>query len=175
LRNETVFVGGADPFLTGSVRENIACGRPEYSLQDVTAAAKQVHASKFVLDLPQGYETVIGEHGEQLDAGQSFRLGLARAVLRNPALMIVEEPLAALDEDTKALLDDAYNRVVRNRTVIFLPSRLSTIKRCDRVVVLHQGRVEAVGPHSELVRTSQLYRHWEYLRFNAISRELVTR
>lgn len=175
LRAETVYVGGSDPLITGTVRENISCGRSDHSLQDVMAAAKQVHASKFILDLPQGYETMLGEHGEQLDAGQSFRLGLARAMLRDPALLIIEEPIAPLDEDTKALLDDAYNRIFRDRTVIVLPSRLSTIKRADRVVLLHQGRVDSIGPHADLVRTSQLYRHWEYLRFNAISREVTGR
>jgi ABC-type multidrug transport system fused ATPase/permease subunit len=171
LRAETIYVGGADPFLTATVRENITGGRPEFSLQDVTAAAKQAHASKFILDLPQGYETMIGEHGEQLDAGQSFRLGLARGILRDPALLIIEEPTEPLDEDTKSLLDDAYNRILRGRTVVFVPWRLSTIKRCDLVVLLHEGKVEAVGPHSELVRTNVLYRHWEYVRFNTVGRQ----
>ena len=175
LRAETVYVGGSDPLMTGTVRENIACGRADHSLQDIMAAAKQVHASKFILDLPQGYETMLGEHGEQLDPGQSFRLGLARAMLRDPALLIIEEPAAQLDEDTKALLDDAYNRIFRDRTVILLPSRLSTVKRADRVVLLHQGRVDSIGPHAELARNSQLYRHWEYLRFSAMSREVTGR
>ncbi|WP_166828784.1 ABC transporter transmembrane domain-containing protein [Thalassoroseus pseudoceratinae] len=175
LRAETVYVSGSDPLMTGTVRENIACGRSDHSLQDVMAAAKQVHASKFILDLPQGYETMLGEHGEQLDPGQSFRLGLARAMLRDPALLIIEEPVAQLDEDTKALLDDAYNRIFRDRTVILLPSRLSSVKRADRVVLLHNGRVDSIGPHAELASTSQLYRHWEYLRFSAMSKEVTSR
>jgi ATP-binding cassette, subfamily B, bacterial len=166
LRAEAVYVGGSDPFFTGTVRENVSCGNDGYSLPDVTEAAKQVHANKFILNLPQGYETVVGEHGEQLDAGQSFRLGLARAVLRKPALLIIDEPTEPLDEDTKSLLDDAYNRVVHDRTVIFLPARLSTVRRADAIVFIHRGKVEAVGTHADLVRTSPLYRHWEYLRFN---------
>lgn len=170
LREETVYVGGADPFLTGTVRENICCGRDDYTLQDATGAAKLVHANKLILDLPQGYETVIGEHGEQLDTGQAFRLGLARAALRKAAVIIIEEPEETFDEDTKALLDDAYSRLSQQATLIFLPSRLSTIKRADRVVLLHQGRVEAIGSHFELVKNSQLYRHWEYVCFNAIGR-----
>ncbi|HUG92473.1 MAG TPA: ABC transporter ATP-binding protein [Planctomycetaceae bacterium] len=166
LRAEAVYVGGADPFFTGTVRENISCGNDGYSLPDVTDAAKQVHANKFILNLPQGYETVVGEHGEPLEAGQSFRLGLARAILRKPALLIVEEPTEPLDDDTKSLLDDAYNRVVHDRTVLFLPARLSTVRRTDQIVFVHRGKVEAVGSHADLVRTSALYRHWEYLRFN---------
>lgn len=170
LRAETIFVGAADPFFTGTVRENICAGNNEYSLQDATAAAKQAHANKFILDLPQGYETVLGEHGEQLDAGQGFRLGLARAILRNPALMIIEEPGEALDNDTKTMLDDTYNRTTRGRTTIFLPTRLSTVRRTDLVVLLHRGKVEAIGSHAEVVKSSEAYRHWEYLRYNTFRR-----
>jgi ABC-type multidrug transport system fused ATPase/permease subunit len=176
LRAETMFVGQSDPFFTGTVLENITCGSGDYSLQEITEASKQTHAHNFILKLPQGYETVLGEHGEQLDAGQAFRLGLARAVLRDPALMIIAEPSETMDEDTKSLLDDAYNRITRNRTVIFLPSRLSTLRRADHIVLLHQGKVEAVGTYATLVRKSALYRHWEYMRFSEFSRqqELVT-
>lgn len=170
LRAETIFVGAADPFFTGTVRENICAGNKEYSLQDATAAAKQAHANKFILDLPQGYETVLGEHGEQLDVGQGFRLGLARAILRNPALMIVEEPGETLDNDTKSMLDDTYNRITRGRTTIFLPTRLSTVRRTDLVVLLHRGKVEAIGSHAEVVKASEAYRHWEYLRYNTFRR-----
>jgi ATP-binding cassette subfamily B protein len=138
----------------------------------VTEAAKKTHAHNFILRLQQGYETVLGEHGEQLDAGQAFRLGLARAVSRNPALMIIDEPDDALDADAKSLLDDAYNRITRDRTVLFLPTRLSTLRRADRIVVIHRGRVEAIGPYSHLVKESPLYRHWEYVRFNEFRHEL---
>ncbi len=166
LRLEAVYVGGTDPFFTGTVRENICCGANTYSSQQVTDAAKQTHAHNFVLKLPQGYETVLGEHGEQLDAGQGFRLGLARAMLRSPALMIVSEPESVLDDDTKTMLDDTYKRICTNRTVLFLPTRLSTVRRCDQVVLIHQGKVSAIGPHTELLQTSPLYRHWDYVHFN---------
>jgi ATP-binding cassette, subfamily B, bacterial len=172
LRAETVYVGGADPFFTGTVAENIICSHSSYTLPDVTEAAKTAHAHNFILKLPQGYETVIGEHGERLDPGQGFRLGLARAVVRDPAIMIIEEPLEAMDDDTKSLLDDSYNRIVRDRTVIFLPSRLSTLRRADTVVFLHHGTVESQGSYAELVKGSSLFRHWEYIRFNQFRREL---
>ncbi|MGE3317037.1 MAG: ABC transporter ATP-binding protein [Planctomycetaceae bacterium] len=171
LRAEAVFVGGSDPLFTGSVLENVRCGNTDYSLQDVTEATKRTHAHSFILRLPQGYETILGEHGEQLDVGQAFRLGLARAILRNPALLIVEEPTTALDDDAKSLLDDAYNRILRGRTVIFIPSRLSTLRRADRIIFLHRGKVEADGKHSDLVKNSPLYRHWEYTHFNEFRRE----
>lgn len=173
LRAETVFVGGVDPYFTGTVAENISCGDPRYLLQQVTEAAKHVHAHQFISKLPHGYETVLGEHGEQLDAGQGFLLALARALVRNPALLVIEEPAERLDEDTKSLLDDTYARLGRKRTLIFLPSRLSTVRKADQVIFLHKGRVEAVGPYSKLITSSPLMRHWEYVKFNEFSRDEV--
>jgi ABC-type multidrug transport system fused ATPase/permease subunit len=174
LRAETVYVGGSDPFFTGTVVENIMCSHSGYTLSDVTEAAKTTHAHHFILKLPQGYETVIGEHGERLEAGQGFRLGLARAVLRNPSLLIIEEPTEVLDDDTKSLLDDSYNRIVRGRTVVFLPNRLSTLRRSESIVFLHRGKVEARGTYHDLVKNSSLFRHWEYMHFNQFRRELET-
>jgi ABC-type multidrug transport system fused ATPase/permease subunit len=172
LRAETVYVGGSDPFFTATVAENVICSSVGYTLPDATEAAKTAHAHSYILKLPQGYETLIGEHGEHLDPGQGFRLGLARAVLRDPALMVIEEPMEYLDDDTKSLLEDSYNRIARGRTVIFLPSRLSTLRRADSVIFLHHGKVEAQGTYQELVRSSSLFRHWEYMRFNQYRREI---
>lgn len=171
LRAEVVFVGGKDPFLTGTVRENLSGGNAEFSLQEVTEAAKIAHAHNFIQKLPQGYETVIGEHGEMLDPGQAFRLGLARAILRKPALLIIEEPADLVDEDTKTMLDDAYKRIAPNRTVLYLPQRLSTLRKADEIVLIHKGRLAAIGPHARLVQSSALYRHWEYLHFNEFRHE----
>lgn len=174
LRAESIFVGGMDPLFTGTVSENISCGDPRFSLQHVTEAAKQVHAHQFINKLSQGYETVLGEHGESLDAGQTFLLGLARALVRNPALLIIEEPAERLDDDTKSLLDDTYARLAKGRTLIFLPNRLSTVRKADQVVFLHKGRVEAVGAYSKLITSAPLMRHWEYVRFNEFRRDEVT-
>ena len=171
LRAETVYVGGGDPCFTGTVRENLTGGDPEVPLSQVIEAAKTAHVHNFVQKFPQGYETVLGEHGETLTPGQLFRLGLARAVLRDPAVLIVEEPADGLDDDSKAQLDDTFARVFPGRTVILLPGRMPTLRRADRVVLLHRGRVEATGKRDELARTSPLYRHWEYLRFNVFRHE----
>lgn len=174
LRAESIFVGGMDPFFTGTVSENISCGDPRFTLQHVTEAAKQVHAHQFINKLSQGYETVLGEHGDSLDPGQTFLLGLARALVRDPALLIIEEPAERLDDDTKSLLDDTYARLAKDRTIIFLPNRLSTVRKADQVVFLHKGRVEAVGPYSKLITSAPLMRHWEYVRFNEFRRDEVT-
>lgn len=170
IRTETVYVSCEDPILSGTVLDNILCGDSRYTVQDAIEAAKLVHAHKLISGLKQGYETVLGEHGEQLDIGSAFRLGLARAALRDPAVMIIEEPKVPLDDDTKALIDDAYQRLAAKRTMIYLPGRLSTCRRCDKVVMLHEGKVECVGSHQELTKASDLFRHWDYVSFNSFSR-----
>ena len=166
LRAETVFVAADDPPFEGTVFENIRGGHAEVTVQQVTEAAKLTHAHNFIVKLFNGYETVLTDEGDSLDPGQRFRLGLARAMVRDPALLIIEEPQAVLDEDTKTLLVDAYDRICRGRTVIFLPTRMSTVRRTDEVVVLYEGKVVAFGPHTKLVTQSPVYRHWEYVRFN---------
>jgi ATP-binding cassette subfamily B protein len=166
LRVETVFVSADDPPLPGTVIENIRAGRADVTLQQATDAAKEARAHHFISRLPQGYETVLSGNDDALDAGQRFRLALARALLRNPSVMIIEEPEAPLDDDSKQLLDDTYNRICENRTVFFLPHRLSTVRRCDDILFFQHGRIEAYGPHALLVKESPLYRHWEYLHFN---------
>ena len=166
LRAEAIYVSGNDPCLTGTVKENIQCGDERYSLQEAIAASKEAHAHQFIQNLSQGYETALGQHGEELTVGESFRLGLARALLRKPALLIIEEPEGVLDEDTKTLLEDAYSRIFQNRTVLVIPSRITTLRRVNQVVLIHEGKVEAVDSQSNLLKKSALYRHWEYTRFN---------
>lgn len=171
LRAETIYVSADDPPLPGTVLENILGGRTDLSLPQATEAAKQARAHNFITRLPQGYETVLTGRDDPLDAGQRFRLSLARALLRNPSVLIIEEPNETLDDDTKQLLDDAYTRICQGRTVFFLPRRLSTVRRCDEILLFHHGRIEAYGQHAQLVKESPLYRHWEYIHFNEFRRE----
>ena len=166
LRAETLYVSGADTIFSGTVLENITGGETRYSVSEATDAAKHVHAHNFIVRFPLGYETLIGERGERLEPGQAFRIALARAALRKPAVLIVEEPDSPLDDDTKAILDDTYQRISQNRTVIFIPHRLSTVRRCDLIVLLAEGKVAAMGSHAELLKNSEVYRHWEYVSFN---------
>jgi ATP-binding cassette subfamily B protein len=151
-----------------TVANNIGCGDSAYTLPQIIEAAKVAHAHHFIQKLPQGYETPIGELGHALTVSEQFRIGLARAVLRDPAIIIIEEPAAALDEDTKSLLDDTMARFLPGRTVIFLPHRISTIRSCDQLFLLHKGRVTASGVHKELLSQNHLYRHLHYLEFNEI-------
>ena len=172
LRAEVVVVSGDEAVFTGTVFENLSGGELQYPLSAVTEAAKKAHAHSFIQKLPQGYETVLGQHGEQLSSTQSFRLALARAVLRDPAVMVIHEPTKEMSEDEKSLLDDACHRVSQGRTMVYRPSRLSALKRADRIILLNRGRVEVVGTHEVLVKSSDLYRHWEYLHFNEFRREI---
>lgn len=172
LRSEVVWVGGPNSWFTGSVVENIAGGDQRFSLSQVTEAAKRAHAHNFTQKFSQGYETIVGEHGEQLTDSQGFRLSLARAMLRDPALLIIEEPEDVDSADEKALLEDACRNVSRGRTVIVLPARLRTLKAADRIVLLNRGQIEVVGTHEALLKTSSLYRHWEYLHFNEFRRDV---
>ena len=170
LRAEVLMVAGDGDCFSGSVLENICCGRLEQGLSRATEAAKAVHAHHFITKLPRGYETQVDDETSRLDAGQRYRIGLARALMRDPALLVIEEPAEPLDEDTKSLLGDTYDRIISGRTVVFLPTRLSTVRRADRVVMVHDGQVVETGRHEELVQSSELYRHWEYTRFNAFGR-----
>ncbi len=172
LRSEVVWVGGPNSWFTGSVVENIAGGDQRFSLSQVTEAAKRAHAHNFTQKFSQGYETIVGEHGEQLTDSQGFRLSLARALLRDPALLIIEEPENVESADEKALLEDACRNASRGRTVIVLPARLRTLKAADRIVLLNRGQIEVVGTHEALLKTSSLYRHWEYLHFNEFRRDV---
>jgi ATP-binding cassette, subfamily B, bacterial len=149
-----------------SVANNIGCGDPDYKLPDIVEAAKLAHAHQFIQKLPQGYETQIGELGHALPLAQQFLIALARAILRKPALLIIEEPTGELDETTKDLLDDTLARVQPGRTVLFLPHRISTIRSCDTLFLLQKGRVVAHGTHKELLANNPLYRHLHYLEFN---------
>jgi ATP-binding cassette subfamily B protein len=152
-----------------TVANNIGCGDPAYTLPQIMEAAKAAHAHSFIQNLPGGYECRIGELGTPLNSGERFRIALARAILRDPALVIIEEPTTHLDDETKAMLDDTYQRFLAERTTIILPHRLSTIKSCDQVFLLHNGRLEAAGQHRELVSRSERYRHLQYLEYNVFA------
>jgi ATP-binding cassette subfamily B protein len=158
LQNSLVF--------NDTVANNVGCGDPSYTLPQIIEAAKLAHAHQFIQRLPYGYETPIGELGHSLSTGEQFRVALARALLRDPSMYIIEEPIDHLDEDTKDLVDDTLNRVLPGKTVIYLPHRMSTLRECDRIYLLHEGRIVAVGEHRELMSDNELYRHLYYLEFN---------
>ena len=171
LRSQTALVSPRDLIFNDTVANNIGCGDPSFSVPQIIEAAKLVHAHNFIQRLPHGYETRIGDMGHSLSIGEQFRIALARAVLRDPAIMIIEEPREVMDEGTKKMLDDAYTRILPERTVIFLPHRLSTLKSCDRIYVIHNGKLTAEGQHKELLQESELYRHLYYLEYYVLAEQ----
>lgn len=141
-----------------TVANNIGCGDPGFTLPQIIEAAKTAHAHQFVQRLPYGYETQIGDGGVILRPGERYRIALARAILRDPSLLIVEEPAETLDPDSLVLIDDTIARIRQGRTVLFLARRPSTVKSADEVFVLHNGRLKVGGSHDELIHASELYR-----------------
>lgn len=166
IRSQLALVMESDWLFTGTVTENITGGDPAYSEQQVFDAARKLHAYDAIQRLPQGFATIVGEHGLQLPALTQWRIALARALLRNPCVVIIEEPNGAIDGEAPPTMDDTLALFVKDRTAIYLPTRLSTLRGVDRVFVLHEGKVHAAGEHNDLLQQSELYRHWNYMRFN---------
>jgi subfamily B ATP-binding cassette protein MsbA len=150
-----------------TVRNNIAYGMTEASDASVQAAAEAAHAHEFVTRMPQGYATVIGERGLKLSGGERQRLAIARALLKNPPLLLLDEATSSLDTESERLVQDALERLMRDRTVLVIAHRLSTVQHADRIVVLERGRVVASGAHAELLEQDGLYRRLYDLQFVA--------
>jgi len=158
LRAQVALVMQDELTFSDTVANNIGCGDPQYNLPQIIEAAKLAHAHQFIEKLPYGYETHIGSHGHGLKSGEQFRIGLARALLRDPSILIIEEPSGPVDDDTLALLDDTTERASHGRMIIFLASRLSTLRTVDRVFLLRDGRLEAAGSHRDLWQHNEYYR-----------------
>ena len=141
----------------------MAC--PEIRRVDVERAARTAHAYEFVSALPQGYDTVVGERGMQLSGGQRQRLAIARAILRDPPVLIFDEATSALDSEAERLVQSAIDRLLEGRTVFVIAHRLSTVQRADQIVVLDQGRVVEQGDHATLLARGGLYRRLHDLQF----------
>ena len=142
---------------SASVRENILLGRPDASDDDLESAIAIAQAD-FVYELPEGVDTRVGEEGLSLSGGQRQRLALARAVAAKPAVLVLDDPLSALDVDTEALVEAALRRVLASTTGLIVAHRPSTVMLADRVALLERGKVTAVGKHSDLLKSSEHYR-----------------
>jgi ABC-type multidrug transport system fused ATPase/permease subunit len=140
------------------VRENIRLGRLDASDDEVEAAAKTAHIHDFIESLPAGYDTMTGERGSQLSGGQRQRISIARAVLKNAPILILDEAVSNLDTENERAIQKALDEQLAGRTSLVIAHRLSTILSADRIVVLNAGRVEADGTHAELLATSEFYR-----------------
>ncbi|OUE41005.1 ABC transporter [Billgrantia desiderata SP1] len=150
---------------TGSVADNLRYGKPDASLDELRAAARDANALGFVEALPQGFDTELGPGGVQLSGGQRQRLAIARALLKNPGVLLLDEATSALDAESERLVQQALDRLMAGRTSLVIAHRLATVTAADRLLVFDEGRLVAAGRHAELLERSPLYRHLAELQF----------
>lgn len=148
-----------------TVRNNVAYGHPEISDERIVAAARVANAHDFILQMPEGYQTVIGDRGVRLSGGQRQRLAIARAVLKDPPILIFDEATSSLDSESEQLVQQAIDRLMQGRTVFVIAHRLSTIQNADRIIVMDQGRIVQEGTHRELVAQEGLFRKLHEMQF----------
>jgi len=141
----------------GTVRDNIAYGRPDASDAQIVAAARRAEAHGFITALPQGYDTIVGERGQKLSGGQRQRVSIARAVVADPPVLVLDEATSSVDNETEAAIQRSLTRVSRGRTTVIIAHRLSTIRNAHRIHVVEAGRVVEAGLHDDLVAAGGLY------------------
>ena len=167
LRGAVGIVPQEPALFSGTVAENIAYARPDASRADVEAAAAAAHAHEFVRLLPDGYDTLVGERGVKLSGGQRQRIAIARAVLKDPAVLVLDEATSSLDNESERLIEDALARLLIGRTTLIIAHRLSTVQRADRIAVLDQGRIVEEGTHPVLLAQGGLYARLYQHQFRA--------
>ncbi|MEE1887763.1 ABC transporter transmembrane domain-containing protein [Pseudomonas carassii] len=166
LRRQFALVAQQPALFRGTVEANIRYGRPEASLAEVEAAARGAHAHEFIAQLPQGYQTLLGEGGVGLSGGQRQRLAIARALLVDAPILLLDEATSALDAQSEHLIQQALPQLMAGRTTLVIAHRLATVQHADRIAVIDKGRLAAVGSHRQLIEQSPLYARLAALQFN---------
>jgi len=151
----------------GSIRENIAYGKPSATEEEIREAARKANASGFIEKFPEGYDTLVGERGIQLSGGQRQRIAIARAILKDPSILILDEATSSLDSESEQLVQEALDNLMKGRTSFVIAHRLSTIRNADQIVVIDKGRVQEMGSHAELVaKTDGVYKRMIEMQFD---------
>ena len=140
-----------------SVRDNIALADPTLPMESVIAAATLAGAHAFIMELPEGYDTIVGERGSSLSGGQRQRVAIARALITDPRILIFDEATSALDYESERIIQDSMKEIARDRTVFIIAHRLSTVRRTDRILTIERGRLVEDGSHDELINTGGRY------------------
>lgn len=166
LRRRFSLVPQEPDIFSASALENIRFGRPEASAEEVRAAARAAHADVFIDDLPEGFDTYLGERGIRLSGGQKQRLAIARALLRDPAVLLLDEATSNLDAESERLVQEALDTLMRNRTTLVIAHRLATVQRADKILVMDRGRLVESGTHAALADAGGLYAHLAALQFD---------
>jgi ABC-type multidrug transport system fused ATPase/permease subunit len=151
LRSQMAIVPQDVLLFGGTIRENIAYGEPDADQAAIEQASRQANAHDFIASFPEGYDTIVGERGVKLSGGQRQRIAIARAILRNPAILILDEATSSLDSASEALVQEALENLMRNRTSIVIAHRLSTVRNADQIIVLERGIVRESGTHDALL------------------------
>jgi subfamily B ATP-binding cassette protein MsbA len=165
LRSQVGVVTQETVLFNDTLRNNIAYGQPSVSQADVESAARAALAHDFIMELPAGYDTMIGEKGVRLSGGERQRIAIARALLKNAPILVLDEATSALDSESEALVQSALHNLMTGRTVIVIAHRLSTVRRADRIVVLENGTIAEIGRHEELMQKAGIYRKLYDLQF----------
>ncbi len=158
LRRQIGIVLQTSLLFSTTIRENLAYGRPDASEEEIIAAAKAAQAHEFIMELPQGYDTVVGERGVTLSGGQRQRIAIGRALLMNPRILILDDSTSSVDTQTEHLIQKALSNLMEGRTTLIIAQRLSTVKKADLILVMDQGRIVEQGTHSQLLALNGLYR-----------------
>ncbi|RYL95455.1 ABC transporter ATP-binding protein [Sporolactobacillus sp. THM7-4] len=159
LRKNTGFVFQENFLFSSTIRDNIAYGRPNATIEEVVRAAKRAEAHEFIKKLPDGYETVLGERGMGLSGGQKQRISIARALLINPGILILDDATSAVDMRTEGLIQKAFKELMKGRTTFIIAHRISSLQKADEILVLKNGVIKERGTHEELLRLGGMYRH----------------
>jgi ABC-type multidrug transport system fused ATPase/permease subunit len=165
LRQQMAFVPQEVILFGGSIKENIAYGKPDATDEEIMEAAKKANAHLFVSKFPEQYETIVGERGIKLSGGQRQRIAIARAILKDPAILILDEATSSLDSESEQLVQEALENLMKNRTSFVIAHRLSTIRNADKIVVIDKGIVTEQGSHEELMKQNGLYRRLNEMQF----------